>query len=66
MIQRVPFEQWIPAPRDRVFRSNPENLPRLMPPLPLRTTSVARIVETGRSCATIASTTWGSGRSAPQ
>ncbi len=34
MIQRVRFEQWIPVPLDRVFQffSNPENLPRLMPP----------------------------------
>jgi ligand-binding SRPBCC domain-containing protein len=34
MIQRVQFEQWIPVPLPRVFQffSNPDNLPRLMPP----------------------------------
>jgi ligand-binding SRPBCC domain-containing protein len=34
MIQRARFEQWIPAPPERVFRffSEPLNLPRLMPP----------------------------------
>jgi len=34
MIQRARFEQWIPAPLERVFGffSEPLNLPRLMPP----------------------------------
>ena len=35
MIHRVQFEDWVPFPIERVFLffANPENLPRLMPPV---------------------------------
>jgi uncharacterized protein YndB with AHSA1/START domain len=34
MTHHVQFEQWVPAPVERVFLffANPENLPRIMPP----------------------------------
>ena len=35
MMHRVQFEDWVPFPIERVFLffANPENLPRLMPPV---------------------------------
>jgi uncharacterized protein YndB with AHSA1/START domain len=50
MIQRVRFEQWIPVPLPRVFRffSDPENLPRLMPPeLAAEIRSIERVAPPG-------------------
>ena len=34
MTQSIQFEQWVPAPLERVFLffANPDNLPRIMPP----------------------------------
>ncbi len=34
MIHRVEFEQWLPVDVEKVFRffTNPNNLPRIMPP----------------------------------
>jgi len=34
MIHRIQFEQWVPAPIEKVFLffANPTNLPRIMPP----------------------------------
>ena len=54
MTQRARFEQWIPAPLERVFRffSEPLNLPRLMPPeLAAEIVSVRRVPPTSPGAA---------------
>jgi ligand-binding SRPBCC domain-containing protein len=46
MIHRIQFEQWVPAPIERVFLffANPSNLPRIMPPQTRTELAVLRLV----------------------